>query len=184
MPRRAGRRLSGKEPSDAAAHEHDGAPVPMPALHSRREEAEEIFLTLTVAGQLCGVPVLAVRDVLGAQAITRIPLAPQEVAGSLNLRGRIVTAIDLRRRLGCRRARRPRAAGMGAMSVVVERDGELYSLLADAVGEVLPLPSRRSRAQPADPRSICGSDVSRGVHRMGEQLLILLDVEQVLAIGA
>ena len=62
-------------------------------------DASRMVLTLTVAGQLCGVPVLAVRDVLGPQTITRIPLAPPEVAGSLNLRGRIVTAIDLRRRL-------------------------------------------------------------------------------------
>jgi purine-binding chemotaxis protein CheW len=59
-----------------------------------------MMLTLTVAGQLCGVPVLAVRDILGSQAITRMPLAPREVAGSLNLRGRIVTAIELRSRLG------------------------------------------------------------------------------------
>ena len=80
------------------------------------DEAAEMFLTLTVAGQLCGVPVLAVRDVLGAQAITRIPLAPAEVAGSLNLRGRIVTAIDLRRRLGL--ALREEGT-RGAMSVVV-----------------------------------------------------------------
>ena len=62
-------------------------------------QAERAFVTLTVADQLCGVPVLAVRDVLGPQTITRIPLAPPEIAGSLNLRGRIVTAIDLRRRL-------------------------------------------------------------------------------------
>jgi purine-binding chemotaxis protein CheW len=147
------------------------------AASSRREETE-VFLTLTVAGQLCGVPVLSVRDVLGAQAITRIPLAPHEVAGSLNLRGRIVTAIDLRRRLGL-----PPRAGTGAMSVVVERDGELYSLLADAVGEVLPLPSGDRAPNPPtlDP---LWREVSRGVHRLGEQLLILLDVEQVLAIGA
>ena len=63
------------------------------------DEEERVFVTLTVADQLCGVPVLAVRDILGEQAITRIPLAPPEIAGSLNLRGRIVTAIDLRRRL-------------------------------------------------------------------------------------
>lgn len=148
------------------------------APQSRPEEAEEVFLTLTVAGQLCGVPVLAVRDVLGAQAITRIPLAPREVAGSLNLRGRIVTAIDLRRRLGL-----PPREGSGAMSVVVERDGELYSLLADAVGEVLPLPPGDRAANPPtlDPM---WREVSRGVHRLGGALLILLDVEQVLAIGA
>ena len=69
------------------------------------------------------------------------------------------------------------------MSIVVERDGELYSLLADAVGEVLPLPPSDREPNPPtlDP---LWRDVSRGVHRLGEQLLILLDVEQVLAIGA
>ncbi|MBK1662173.1 chemotaxis protein CheW [Paracraurococcus ruber] len=142
------------------------------------EAAAEVFLTLTVAGQLCGVPVLSVRDVLGVQAITRIPLAPAEVAGSLNLRGRIVTAIDLRRRLGLP----PREQG-GPMSVVVEREGELYSLLADEVGEVLPL-SRAERAANPPTLDPLWRDVSRGVHRMGDKLLILLDVEQVLAIGA
>ena len=62
-------------------------------------EDERVFVMLTVAGQACGVPVATVRDILGEQAITRIPLAPPEIAGSLNLRGRIVTAVDLRRRL-------------------------------------------------------------------------------------
>lgn len=146
---------------------------------SRREEAAEVFLTLTVAGQLCGVPVLSVRDVLGAQAITRIPLAPPEVAGSLNLRGRIVTAIDLRTRLGLP----PRATGQPAMSVVVEVGGELYSLLADQVGEVLsPDPAERS----ANPATLDESwrVFSLGVHRQGEELLVLIDVERLIEIGA
>jgi purine-binding chemotaxis protein CheW len=139
----------------------------------------ESYLTLTVADQLCGVPVLAVRDVLGAQTITRIPLAPPEVAGSLNLRGRIVTAIDLRRRLGLPpRGPEERAA----MSVVVERDNELYSLLADQVGEVLPLP-RADRAPNPPTLDPMWREVSGGVHRMGDRLLILLDVERILAIG-
>ena len=58
------------------------------------------YVTMTIADQLFGIPVLQVQDVLGPQRITRIPLAPPEVAGSLNLRGRIVTAIDVRLRLG------------------------------------------------------------------------------------
>ena len=67
---------------------------PVPAEGDNHE-----LVSMTVAGQLCGVPVRQVQDVLGPQRITRVPLAPPEVAGSLNLRGRIVTAIDLRLRL-------------------------------------------------------------------------------------
>jgi purine-binding chemotaxis protein CheW len=140
--------------------------------------AEETFLTLTVVGQGCGVPVLAVRDVLGAQAITRIPLAPPEVAGSLNLRGRIVTAIDLRRRLGLP----PRMAGEGAMSVVVEQQVELYSLLADAVGEVMALPREGFAPNPPTLDPVWRA-ISRGVHRQDGRLLVVLDVGRVLAIG-
>lgn len=142
-------------------------------------DAAQMVLTLTVAGQLCGVPVLSVRDVLGVQAITPIPLAPREVAGSLNLRGRIVTAVDLRLRLGLP----PREEARGAMSVVVEIGGELYSLLADQVGEVLSLPLEERAPNPPtlDP---AWRDVSLGVHRLGGSLLVLLDVERLLALAA
>jgi purine-binding chemotaxis protein CheW len=138
----------------------------------------DLVLTITVGGQACGVPVLAVRDVLGTQSITPIPLAPPEVEGAMNLRGRIVTAVDLRRRLGLP-ARRPDAR---PMSVVVEYGGELYAMLADAVGDVVPLPAAGRDANPPtlDP---LWRDVSRGVHRRDGELLILLDVDRVLAIG-
>jgi chemotaxis signal transduction protein len=86
------------------------------------KEDNQVLVTLTVGEQLCGVPVLAVRDILGEQTITRIPLAPGEIAGSLNLRGRIVTAIDLRKRLrlppappGQARMSRGRRAGRRAV---------------------------------------------------------------------
>jgi purine-binding chemotaxis protein CheW len=150
-----------------------------PAGKGGAEAGADVCLTITVAHQVCGIPVMAVRDVLGPQAITRIPLAPPEVAGSLNLRGRIVTAIDLRRRLGLP----PRAEGEGAaMSVVVDRDGELYSLLADVVGDVLPLDAAERAPNPPtlDP---VWREVSAGVHRIGETLAVVLDVERVLAIG-
>ena len=138
----------------------------------------DLVLTLTVCGQICGVPALTVRDVLGAQAITPIPLAPPEIGGAMNLRGRIVTAVDLRRRLGLP----PRAEGTRPMSIVVEHGGELYAMLADAVGEVVPL-SAAERAPNPPTLDPLWREVSRGVHRRDGQLLILLDVERLLAIG-
>lgn len=138
----------------------------------------DLVLTLTVGGQLCGVPVLLVRDVLAAQSITPIPLAPVEIEGAMNLRGRIVTAVDLRRRLGLPL----REAGAQPMSIVVEHGGELYSMLADAVGDVVPL-AVADRAPNPPTLDALWRDVSRGVHRSGGQLLILLDVDRLLAIG-
>jgi purine-binding chemotaxis protein CheW len=150
-----------------------------PAHLATAPQEDDVFLTLTVAGQACAVPVLMVRDVLGAHAITRIPMAPGEVAGSLNLRGRIVTALDLRLRLAL--PARP-ADAPPAMSVVVEQGGELYALLVDQVGEVVPLPASGFAANPPtlDP---LWREVSRGVHRQEGHLVIALDIGRVLAIG-
>ena len=103
------------------------------------------FVTMTIYDQLFGIPVLTVQDVLGPQKITRIPLASPEVTGSLNLRGRIVTAIDVRKRLGL-----PAVEGDAkGMSVVVDFNGELYSLIIDSVGEVLSLPADCFERNPA-----------------------------------
>jgi len=133
------------------------------------------YVSITIGTQQFGIPVLIVHDVLGPQRITRIPLAPIEVAGSLNLRGRIVTAIDVRLRLGL--ARRP--ADDAGMSVVVEHAGEFYSLMVDGVGEVLTLSSRDFERNPAtlDPR---WREVSLGIFRLDQQLLVVLDVDRLL----
>ena len=99
------------------------------------------------------MPVLGVRDILGEQTITRIPLAPPEIAGSLNLRGRIVTAIDLRRRLRLP----PPPPGQPRMSVVAEQGGELYALLVDQVSEVMSLKaSAFERNPPTLPTALGG----------------------------
>lgn len=141
------------------------------------EAGERQFVTLTLAGQMCGVPVLAVRDVLGEQTIARIPLAPPEVAGSLNLRGRIVTAIDLRRRLRLP----PAPPGTRRMSVVTEQGGELYALLVDQVAEVISLPG--AAFEPSPPTlPAAWADYSRGVYRLEKTLLVVLDVERLLAV--
>jgi purine-binding chemotaxis protein CheW len=144
------------------------------------EDADErVFVTLMVAGQLCGVPVLGVRDILGEQTITRIPLAPREIAGSLNLRGRIVTAIDVRRRLELPDA----PAGSERMSVVAEQGGEFYALLVDQVIEVMNLPaSQFERNPPTLPPA--WAQFSAGVFRLQNKLLVVLDVERLLALSA
>ncbi len=144
--------------------------------HAHR--GEEIFVTLSVADQLCGIPVLAVRDVLGPQTITRIPLAPPEVAGSLNLRGRIVTAIDLRRRLQLP----PAPTGAIQMSVVAEQGGELYALLVDQVSEVLSLPSRQFEHNPPTLPAEWAR-YSTGIYRLQGRLLAVLDVARLLALS-
>ena len=141
-------------------------------------EDTQVLVTLTVADQLCGIPVLAVRDILGEQVITRIPLAPPEIAGSLNLRGRIVTAIDLRRRL-----RLPAApAGQARMSVVAEQAGELYALLVDQVSEVLNLDGSQFERNPATLEK-CWAQFSTGIFRLDGRLLVVLDVSRLLALS-
>jgi purine-binding chemotaxis protein CheW len=135
------------------------------------------FVTLTLGEQLCGVPVLCVRDVLADQTIARIPLAPPEVAGNLNLRGRIVTAIDLRARLRLK----PRLAGSAAMSLVTEQGSELYALLVDQVSEVLILPRSGMEANPPT-LPATWADFCEGIYRLEQGLMVVLSVERLLAL--
>lgn len=141
------------------------------------DDSTTLVVSLQVGGQLCGLPVGAVRDVLGPQTITRVPLAAPEIAGNLNLRGRIVTTIDLRKRLGL-------AASSDAkpcMSVVTEHGQELYALLVDRVLEVVSV--RRAAIAPLPPTLAPGwSRFGTGVYQLDEGLMIILAVDRVLAI--
>jgi purine-binding chemotaxis protein CheW len=141
--------------------------------------ANNEYVTVRLADQLLGIPVLGVHDVLRPQAITPTPLAPDWVAGVLNLRGRIVTAINLRARLGL--PKRSDADGRG-MSIVVEYRGEPYSLLIDRVGEVLTLDDAEMERNPVtlDP---VWRQISAGIFRLDKELMVVLAVEQVLEIG-
>lgn len=133
------------------------------------------YVTVVIDGQSFGVPVLLVQDVLREQPLTHIPLAPAEIAGSLNLRGRVVTAIDLRTRLGVERG----LEDAPSMNVVVEQDGELYSLIVDAVGDVLALTMETYEPSPVtlDPLWL---DLTAGLHRLEDDLMLILDIRQVL----
>ncbi len=138
-------------------------------------EDHRVFVTMTIDNQLFGIPVLLVQDVLGPQHINIIPLAPPEVAGSLNLRGRVVTAIDVRKRLGLP----PRANDDPGMSVVVEHGNELYSLIIDTVGEVLSLPASASEGIPATLDDLWRS-ITTGIYQLDDQLMVELDIDRVL----
>lgn len=140
------------------------------------EEGRE-FLTFTIAGQLFGVPVLVVQDVLASYRINPIPLAPSDVAGSLNLRGRVVTAVDVRRRFGLP----PQMEG-NQMSIVVEHGHDLYSLMVDAVGEVLALDRNAYEPNPPTLDSHF-RDYSNGIFRLEKELLVVLDVDRLLDYG-
>lgn len=136
------------------------------------------YITVWIGGQLFGLPILQVQDVFMPHSITEVPLSIDEIAGVLNLRGRIVTAVDMRRRLGLP----PRTDGGPVMAVGIEDGNESYGLLIDSVGDVLSLDESSYESNPSnlDPR---WSDVSGGVHRLDGQLMVVLDVQRVLAYG-
>ncbi len=133
------------------------------------------YVTVVIGGQLFGLPIERVHDVFMPESITRVPLSRPEIAGVLNLRGRIVTAIDMRRRLHLP----PRTDGGQAMAVGIEHKGESYGLLIDNVGEVLDLPTDGREPNPVNLDSRWAA-ISGGVHRLSGQLMVILDVDRVL----
>jgi purine-binding chemotaxis protein CheW len=133
------------------------------------------YVTVMIGDQLFGLPISRVQDVFMPDRLTRVPLSAPEIAGVLNLRGRIVTAIDMRRRLGLR----PRADGRPPMAVGIELRGESYGLLIDTVGEVLKLADGTREPNPVNLDQHLAR-VSGGVHRLDGQLMVILDVDRVL----
>ena len=136
------------------------------------------FVAIQLGQQQFGLPVLDIRDVLRQQKITPVPRAPGAVAGLLNLRGSIVTAIDLRRRLGLA----PRDENSESASVVVERDGELYALIVDAVGDVLHIERERLGPVPAA-LDAQWRKAAAAVYPAERGFIVLLDIARLLDIA-
>ncbi len=138
-------------------------------------ENEEQLVTMIVDKQLFGIPILQVQDIVEASKITPVPLAPSAIAGVLNLRGRIVTVIDLRKLLG----NTEEVPWDSQMGVTVEYKGDLYTLLVDAIGDVRTLPKRDFDSAPSTMedkvRQICA-----GIFRLRGNLLVVLDVSRIL----
>jgi len=136
------------------------------------------YVTVFLGGQLFGLPISRVQDVFKPERLTRVPLAPPEVAGVLNLRGRIVTAIDMRSRLALPQPDHQRPP----MAIGIECRGESYGLVIDAVGEVVKLDESAREPNPVNLDAALAR-ISTGIHRLERQLLVILDVDRVLDIG-
>lgn len=135
------------------------------------------YVSFWVDGQLLGVPVQVVQEVLTSQHIARVPRTRPEIAGLLNLRGQIVTAVDLRKSLGLP----PRAIDQTCMNVVLRYRGESFSLLVDEVGDVIEVDSH---GMVAPPRTLDQrwKKVTSGIIRLDGQLFIILDFTTILGL--
>ena len=142
------------------------------------EGAMAEYVTAVIGGQLFGLPISRVQDVFMPERVTRVPLSSQEIAGVLNLRGRIVTVVDMRARLGLPKS----DEGKTPMAVGVDLRGESYGLLIDTIGEVLRLPEEAREENPVnlDPRM---AKFAGGVYRLDGQLMVVLDVDRVLELA-
>ena len=137
------------------------------------------YVTAMIGGQLFGLPIARVQDVFIPDRMTPVPLSSPDIAGILNLRGRIVTVIDMRRRLGVVEQK----SDQPPMAIGIECRGESYGLLIDDIGEVMTLPDNMRETNPVNLDARL-AEVSSGVLRLDSQLLVVLDIDRVLHVGA
>ena len=137
--------------------------------------AAQQFATFSLDGLLFGIEVGRIQEVLSYQEMTPVPLAPPAVLGLINLRGQIVAAVDLRRRLGLRE----RAPEQRPVNVVIRSDDDVISLLADEMGEVVEV-GEESFEPPPETMDRDSRILIRGVHKLGRRLMHVLDAERVI----
>jgi purine-binding chemotaxis protein CheW len=136
------------------------------------------FATFHVDGLLFGVEFERVQEVIRAHDVTPVPLAPSVIGGLINIRGQIVTVIELRRRLELPE----RPEGQAPMNVVLPHQGGVVSLLVDGVAEVVEADEDQFEAPPETLRGT-PRQLIRGAYKLDHRLLLVLDVDRVLAIG-
>lgn len=135
----------------------------------------EKFVTVRVGGHLFAVNAMVVEDVLLPQRITTVPLVSREIIGLLNLRGRIVTAIDLRVKMGME----PMESRLNNKSIVVRYEGNLYSLMVDEVTGVCDIPTDEIERNPEN-LSEEWKEHCIGIYKLENELMVILNVEGLL----
>ena len=137
------------------------------------------FCTFIVDDLFFGVDVLRVQEVIKYQDMTQVPLAPNVIQGLINLRGQIVTAIDLRQRLGLPE----RTDDQEPMNVVIRTDEGTVSLLVDEIGDVLELFEDTLEPPPPTIKGVA-KELVMGVHKLDSQLLLVLDIDRAISVAA
>lgn len=137
------------------------------------------FCTFYLDNLFFGVGVQEVQEVIRYQEMTRVPLASRVVQGLINLRGQIVTAIDLRRRLELQ----DRPSGQLPMNVVVRTDDGPMSLLVDEIGDVLEVQEDMFERPPETLNGVA-RDLIRGAYKLKDQLLLVLDTVKAVTLAA
>jgi purine-binding chemotaxis protein CheW len=140
---------------------------------------EQQFCTFFIDSLFFGVDVMRVQEVLRGQEMTRVPLAPAVVQGLINLRGQIVTAIDLRRRLELR----DRGGERAPMNVVVRTDDGAVSLLVDDIGDVIKVQTDTFEPPPETLTGVT-RHLIRGIHKLEKQLLLVLDIDRTVDLAS
>lgn len=135
------------------------------------------YSTFTIDNLFFGIEVLKVQEVLRYLEMTRVPMAPDVIEGLINLRGQIVTAVDMRRRLHLS----PRDAFEIPMNMVVRSDDGAVSLLVDEIGDVLEVGSDSYEPIPDNVPQV-QRELILGVHKLEGRLLLILDTERVLQV--
>lgn len=140
-------------------------------------EMERHFCTFSLGQLFLGIEVLKVQEVIRSQQMTRVPLAQPAIRGLINLRGQIVTAIDLRERLGLP----PLPPDRLPMNVVVRTDEAAVSLLVDEIGDVIEVEAEQYE-DPPQTLPASARELIRGVYKLPHRLLLILDSEKTLGL--
>ena len=138
---------------------------------------ERQYCTFCVGDLFLGVEVLKVQEVIRSQVMTKVPLAHEAVRGLINLRGQIVTGVDLRQRLGLGAS----TSGREPMNVVIRTGDDTVSLLVDTIGDVVDVDETLHEDPPPTLPPQARGLITR-VYKLPNRLLLTLDCERVLAL--
>ncbi|MGI5836061.1 MAG: chemotaxis protein CheW [Chloroflexota bacterium] len=139
-------------------------------------DAEEQLVIFELANEVYGVDISRVQEIIRMTSITRLPRAPEFVEGVINLRGKVIPVVDLKKRFGLVESERTKSSRI----VVVDVGDHIIGMVVDAVSEVLRVPTE-SVEPPSPVVTTIESDYIRGIAKVDGRLIILLDLNKVLS---